>query len=322
MDPDEQMRPEEVDAGSDQRQVEAGKELARRQALRERAEQGEIADSEGRLPTADVWKGGRRAAGEAPPEQDRAALEYARRRITIDEEMLRRAGMVVPDERRSRIKEQYRHIKRPLLMNAAGKGSTIIEHGNLLMVTSCRPKEGKTFTAINLALSMASERDKSVLLVDADIVRPRVADFFGFERGPGLVEYLVEGNLKLADVLVATDLANLTILPAGYSHHLSTELLASRAMAQLADEISRRYPDRIVVMDAPPLLVASEAAVLATLAGQILMVVEAGRTRQAQVKEALSLLAEDKVVGFVLNKHRKSFGADNYYYYTYYYSKD
>lgn len=241
-----------------------------------------------------------------------------RRSIAIDPEQLRQAGMLIPDSKRSRIKEEYRHIKRPLLMNALGKGATIVEHSNLIMVTSARQGEGKTFNAINLALSIASERDRTVLLVDADVVKPTVSRFFGIDSGPGLVDFLVEDNLDLSEVLVETNVPSLTILPAGNTHHLSTELLASGSMRQLAEEMSKRYSDRIIIFDSPPLLATTEASVLAHLMGQVVMVVESDRTRQAQVKEALALLKPEMIVGFVLNKSRSSFGSDYYYYGSYY----
>lgn len=242
------------------------------------------------------------------------APKRTQRSVVLDLERIRTLGLLVPDARRSRIKEEYRHIKRPLLMNAAGKGATIAEHTNLIMVTSARPGEGKTFTACNLALSIAAERDRTVLLVDADVIKPSVARMLGFETEQGLVDLLIDEQLELADVLIDTNVPSLTILPAGSTHHLSTELLASDNMRKLAIEMSRRYADRIIVFDAPPLLVTTEASVLASLAGQIVMVVEAGRTHQSQVQEALALLSPNQIIGFVLNKKRGILGADYYGY--------
>jgi len=245
------------------------------------------------------------------------------RSVVLDFERLRAMGMLVPDARRSQIKEEYRHIKRPLLMNAAGKGATLAEHANLIMVTSARPGEGKTFTACNLALSIAAERDRTVLLVDADVIKPAVAKTFGFEAGQGLVDMLIDERLDLADVLVDTNVPSLSVLPAGSTHHLSTELLASGNMAKLAAEMSGRYSDRIVIIDSPPLLVTTEASVLATLAGQIVMVVQASHTLQSQVQEALALLNPNQIVGFVLNKAQRVLGADYYGYgYGYHYGSN
>ncbi len=232
--------------------------------------------------------------------------EDARPLLKLDEERLRQAGMVVPDSTRSKIKEEYRHIKRPLLMNAAGKGTSVLKHANLIMVTSSHPGEGKTFTAANLALSIAAERDKTVLLVDADVVRPSLGNLLGFSAEKGLVDHLIDPTLDVGDLLIKTELPTLTILPAGTPHHLSTELLASTAMQQLTNELSSRYSDRIVIFDSPPLLPTTESCVLAHLMGQIVIVVEAERTTRADVRESLERLGAlpETAVGFVLNKTR------------------
>lgn len=248
-----------------------------------------------------------------------AMVRRTKRSVTLDLQRIRDAGMVVPDGNRSRIKEEYRHIKRPLLLNAAGKGAAVRNNQNVMMVSSSQPGEGKTFTSINLALSIAAERDRTVLLVDADVLKPTVSRFFGVDNGPGLVDFLVDGQLDLSEVLVETNVPSLVLLPAGNSHHLSTELLGSTAMRDLMTEMSNRYSDRVIIMDSPPLLATTEAAVLAHLVGQIIMVVEAERTRQSLVKEALSLLDPDMAVGFVLNKSRQATRGDYYgpYYYSY-----
>ena len=234
--------------------------------------------------------------------------------VTLDFEQIRAAGLLTPDTPRSRLKEEYRHIKRPLLINADGRGAMTVEHPNLVMVTSARAGEGKTFTACNLALSIASERNRTVLLVDADVIKPAVARTLGFEAELGLVDYLADDRLELADVLVDANVPSLTILPAGSQYHLSTELLAGERMRQLAAEMSARYPDRIVIFDSPPLLMTTEASILASLMGQVLVVVEAERTPQAQVKEALALLHPGRIVGLVLNKSRAFLSADSYGY--------
>jgi len=246
-------------------------------------------------------------------------IKRTRRSVTLDLQRIRDAGMVVPDGNRSRIKEEYRHIKRPLLLNASGKGAAVRENPNVIMVTSSQPGEGKTFTSINLALSIAAERDRTVLLVDADVLKPTVSKFFGVESGQGLVDFLIDDTLDLADVLIETSVPSLTLLPAGNGHHLSTELLGSESMQALVREMSTRYSDRIIIMDSPPLLATTEARVLAGLVGQLVMVVESERTRQSMVKEALALLDPDMTVGFILNKSRGTLGNDYYgpYYYAY-----
>lgn len=236
--------------------------------------------------------------------------------LALDLKRLQDLGMVVPDTERSQIKEEFRHIKRPLLMNSAGKGTSILKHSNLIMVTSAHPGEGKTFTAANLALSIAAERDKTVLLVDCDVVRPALGNLLGYASQKGLVDYLVDQSVDLGDLMLKTDLPTLSVLPAGNPHHLSTELLASDAMQALTNELSTRYSDRVVIFDSPPLLATTESCVLAHLMGQIVIVVEAERTTRADVREALERLGSlpETAVGFVLNKTRHEREAGYYGY--------
>lgn len=232
------------------------------------------------------------------------------RSVMLDMERIRSAGLLVVDPQRSRIKEEYRHIKRSLLINSDGKGANAAKPLNLIVVTSARPGEGKTFTACNLALSIATERNRRVLLVDADVLRPSVAKTLGFDADLGLVDFLIDDQLELAEVLISTNIPSLTILPAGSKHHLSAELLASDNMRRLTGELSQRYQDRIVIFDAPPLLATTEAGILTNLMGQVVIVVEAGKTSQSSVKEALTLLNPNQIIGFLLNKTRDTFASD------------
>jgi len=171
-----------------------------------------------------------------------------------------------------------------------------------VLVTSAVPEEGKTYCAINLAISIALEMDRTVLLVDADVVRPSVSPALGLEPGKGLMDVLLDRRINLAEVLWKTDIGKLTLLPAGTAHKHSTEVLASDAMRGLLHEIAERYHDRIIIFDSPPLLAASEASVLATQVGQIVMVVEAGKTTDSAVKDALGRIDSSKVTGLLLNK--------------------
>jgi receptor protein-tyrosine kinase len=229
---------------------------------------------------------------------------------------LHRMGVVSPDAEKSQIAEEFRIIKRPLIANAFGQGTARVRNGNMIMVTSSLPGEGKTFCAINLAISMAMEMDRTVLLVDADVAKPRTPEYLGIHADRGLLDVLQDKHLKLSDVLIKTDIAKLTILPAGRTYKRATELLASEAMNRLVEDIGNRYPDRIIVFDSPPILATSEASVLATHMGQIVMVVEAERTSQEAVREALSHIQSCEVVSMLLNKATPTPGAD--YYYGYY----
>lgn len=230
---------------------------------------------------------------------------------------LHRMGGVSPDAEKSQIAEEFRIIKRPLIANAFGAaGAPRVKNGNLIMVTSSLPGEGKSFCTINLAISMAMEMDRTVLLVDADVAKPRVPEYLGIHADRGLLDVLQDKSLKLSDVLIKTDIAKLTVLPAGRTYRRATELLASAAMTDLVEDIGNRYPDRIILFDSPPILATSESSVLATHMGQIVMVVEAERTSQDAVKEALSHIQSCEVIGMLLNKSTPTPGAD--YYYGYY----
>ncbi len=241
--------------------------------------------------------------------------EKTRNFLSINWPTMQEKGMLTPEMARSQMAEEYRIIKRPLLMNAFPDGDNGIEHANLILVTSSVPGEGKTFTAANLALSIAMEREKWVLLVDADVAKPSVSKLLGIKPQAGLIDMLIGSGLRMSDMLIKTDIPNFSILPAGALHQHSTELLASDAMKRLAKELSERYTDRIVIFDSPPLLAATQAPVLANLVGQVVLVVEADVTPQYIVQESISKLENCKVLGCVLNKVKKGFGFSYYSYY-------
>lgn len=235
----------------------------------------------------------------------------------LDLAQLRAAGMLTPDNSRSLIAEEYRAIKRPLLKNAFKASATDVLHPNLIMVTSSIPGEGKSFTSINLAMSIAMELDHTVLLVEADVAKPAIARYLGLpEDVKGLVDFLADDVTSLDEVLLPTNVPKLTLLRSGRFHQQATELLASQNMSRLIRELAERYSDRVIIFDAPPMLVSSEAAVLSSLVGQIVMVVEYGKTPQRTVKDALHLIGHDKIVGVVLNKSHG--GSSQGYGYGYY----
>jgi protein-tyrosine kinase len=239
--------------------------------------------------------------------------------IKLDLDRLKEAGLVDPrSNKTNRTTEEFRRIKRPLLAHVRGEGATMIDNANMIMVTSALPGEGKTFTAINLALSIAMEMDRTVLLVDADVAKPDVTARLGVEAEKGLIDVLLDDGLTLPDLLLRTDIPKLTLLPSGGRHVHSTELLASERMRQLVLELSTRYADRIVIFDSPPLLLTNEARVLASLMGQIVLVTEESRTPQHAVKEAVDLLDKNEIVGIVMNKGGKRADGEGYRGYGYY----
>lgn len=237
--------------------------------------------------------------------------------VHIDLVALAGAGFVTRHAPRAAITDQFRVIKRPLLDNASGRGAATVPRGNLIMVTSALPGEGKSFTAINLAMSMAMELDHTVMLVDADVARPSVMNTLGLQPAPGLLDLLLDPNIALSDVLLRTNIDNLTLLPTGLPHPRATELLASDAMVALLAEMGQRYSDRIIIFDSPPLLLTTEAPVLASQMGQIVMVVQAEKTLQSQVQQALASIEACPIRLLVLNQARSRGKASYGYGYGY-----
>ena len=229
-------------------------------------------------------------------------------RLEVHEQIMLRPwaanhGMDLGSTEDRSIVECYRHIKRPLIMNIEGDGRLQVPHANRLMVTSALPNEGKTFTALNLAIMFSAERTKRVIFIDTDLVRSGLPDVVEVEHERGLVDYLENEDCTIEEVILGTDYGNLLVIPAGRSHTYSTEMLASRRMRSLfgvlEDLISE---DVVIVLDSPPLLAASDAATLARFVGQVVVVVEASNTTRNDLREALSMIDQSKVAGFILNK--------------------
>ena len=222
--------------------------------------------------------------------------------LRIDLARLSAAGFITPDMPQSRVAAEFRVIKRTLLANAAPDRSPPIARGNLIMVTSSVPGEGKTFAAVNLALSIAMELDHKVLLVDADVARPSIPDLLGVPAAPGLLDKLVHPELDVHELTSRTNVDKLEFMTSGRPHPHATEMLSSDAMSAFVQELGSRYPERIVVFDSPPLLPTTEAAVLARHVGQVLFVVAAGSTGVGDVKRALPMIEDCPVRLMMLNK--------------------
>lgn len=257
------------------------------------------------------------AAPVSAPAPDDAPTRRSRT-VELRLDHLGQQGYLVPGRERSQLEEEFRIIKRPLLKNARGEGAAPVARGNLIMVTSALPGEGKTYTALNLAISLAMELDHTVLLVDADVVRPAILERLGLPPAKGLLDLLTTPELDMSEVLLKTNIPKLTVLPAGFGANSvnTTELLASAAMEQLLDELATTYSDRIVIFDAPPLLPSTESRVLATHLGQIVVVVEADHTPRASVQQAFATLEPCPVVLSVLNKSRAKKTNTAYGYYA------
>jgi receptor protein-tyrosine kinase len=253
------------------------------------------------------------ASRQASAKPERSAARS--KRTIIDLERLSDAGFVTPADATSQLASEYRLIKRPLLDNVAGRSAAPVAKANMIMVTSAVPGEGKTFTSINLAMSIALELDHTVLLVDADVTRPNVMASLGLPEANGLMDVLIDAKRDLSEVLLRTNVEKLTLLPAGSGDARATELLASESMVNLVNDIANRYRDRIVIFDAPPLLATTESRVLAKHMGQVVVVVEADRTPHGTLSDALDALKSCPVVATVLNKaSRSDVGAYGYGY--------
>ena len=232
--------------------------------------------------------------------------------VTIDLERLSAIGYVSPHAPSSRRAEEFRMIKRPLLNNVRGNSAPPVLSANRIMVTSSLPREGKTFVSINLALSMALERDTTVLLIDADATRPMVLERLALPPAKGLLDVLSDPSLDVQTFVHRTNVERLSILPAGTLNEQATEMLASKRMSSLVDKLVARDPNRILVFDAPPLLGSTESRVLAAHMGQVVLVIEADRTPQGHVSDALVTLDNCPVVMTLLNKSSTS-EAGSYY---------
>jgi exopolysaccharide/PEP-CTERM locus tyrosine autokinase len=244
------------------------------------------------------------------------------RKASIQPMVNRRTARLVPgatplpkDE--SQLAAEFRRIKRPLLAVAFGQGAVQVEHGNLIAVTSSLPGEGKTFTSVHLSRSMALERNHTVLLIDTDVAKRNASRMYGLEDAPGLIDVLLEQRLDLYQTAVQTDLPSLLLVPVGKHHPHATELLASQRMHDLVTALAKENTEQIHIFDTAPLMASSEPQVVTTLVGQIVLVVEADRTPQHIVKEAVATLDSSKAINLVLNKGQFTFGGDYSYGYGY-----
>lgn len=251
---------------------------------------------------------------EAPPQVERPKAEKAQvspaaaphrplaasRFGKVDREALRAAGYILPDASVTGLAEEFRIIKRQLLLGVSGE-HIAEDKRRTILVCSSQPNEGKTFSAVNLALSLATEKDFEVLLVDGDFDNPEVLSTLGLEEGPGLIDAIADPAADVESCVIRTDIEGLAVLPAGSRSNNVTELLASSRTRQVLADLTRRHPRRIVLFDSPPALMASPATVLATHVGQVMMVVRADVTTEADLREAVGLLSGCDAVSLMLN---------------------
>jgi protein-tyrosine kinase len=240
--------------------------------------------------------------------------------LVLDRGRLASYGITMPSSARSRTVEEFRLVKRNL-MTQLSQSNLITDQrsGRLIMVTSARPGEGKTFISLNLALAFASERDVKALLVDVDTQHSSLQAILGISGEYGIVDVL-SGNCELSEVLVQTNVPNLMILPSGRGGPHVPELFSSNRMAILMAEMTRRFADRYIIIDTPPCMASSDAAALAPLVGQIVFIVEAHHTQQVEIEASLSLLSACPRISLLLNKSdtlaSEHFGSYEYYYHS------
>jgi receptor protein-tyrosine kinase len=238
-------------------------------------------------------------------------------RVSVDATALARAGMLDWSRTRSRTSEEFRLIQRQIIRSAFGPGAEP-GYSNLLLVTSARPGEGKSFMATNLAGSIARQGDHYVLLVDADAKHDSICSSFGLAESRGLLDLAAEPELDPAPMIARTPTTRLSILPVGRPRERSADLFATQAMTRLIQSLGRRYADRLLILDASPCLSTSDSSLLSQVVGQILFVVEADRTQRNEVEASLDLIQACPNITLVLNKQqvsaRYTFGAYSSYY--------
>jgi receptor protein-tyrosine kinase len=255
-----------------------------------------------RTPIAPSATGGPRPVEPPPVAESTPAPAKTSRSVVLDTARLALAGTVDWTADRTPVMEELRLIKRRLLRRAFDEANGPDSISHLVMITSAKPREGKTFTSTNIAISISLEEDYNVLLVDADVRRQALRQNLGLEANQGFVDLLLNPGLDMADVLLRTNIPRLSILPAGMMSDRAPELLASSRMRDLIDDMAQRYRDRIIIFDTAPCLVSSDAATLAAHVGQIVFVVEAEQTQQHEIVAALNLISACPDISLVLNK--------------------
>lgn len=243
----------------------------------------------------------RAPASEEVPRARIRILQSSVPAVSIDRAMLAEKGLLVPGAPIGALVEEFRQVKRQLLQTARLVKKVDGDRSRTVLVCSARPNDGKTYCAINLAIAMAAERDVEVLLVDADFAKPDVMKRLGLKDGPGLLDALADPNMDVEACVVATDIPQLSLLPAGTKSNNDTELVASRRTGEVVAALLAADPKRLLIFDSPPALAATPASVLANHAGQVMLVVRADRTSEGDLREAVALLEGCEHIQLVLN---------------------
>ena len=269
--------------------------------------------NQARAAASKVASAGSAAVAPAPPTAPmNRSLEPARvaKRITVDRLALRASGYLAEDDKDKAFADHFRRIKRPLVDKALSNAAA--SELRTIMITSALPNDGKTFTSINLALSMSLERDVSVLLVDCDVAKRHATEIMGLKGEIGLLDALGDESLDIESLVVSTNQAGFSILPAGRRVDDSVEFLSSNRMRQLIAELCLHNPRRILLLDSPPLLITHESRALLKVAGQVVLVMRAGHTPRHAAQDAVALIGAQQAGGIVLN-HVVGGGGEGYY---------
>ncbi len=229
-------------------------------------------------------------------------VQFTGQHHPIDRALLREQGMIEPEGGVTGLLEEFRIVKRQLLLHAkdlarGGMGPS----AQRILICSPLPGEGKTYTSVNLALAIAAEKESEVVLVDADFAKPSVLSTLGLPGCKGLMDALTDPTLDVADCVIGTDIAGLWVLPAGSMTNSDTEYLATERTRDVLDRLVQGAPNRIVIFDSPPALAASPAAELAKYAGQAVVVARCDRTGQGALEDAISLLSACPNILLLLN---------------------
>jgi protein-tyrosine kinase len=267
------------------------------------------------VQTAEAPRGAANAPSATVPRKfdPNALAGLAGRIVQLDENALRQAHVLPPKDEARRVAGEYRAIKRTLIRAAFDEGEDSTPSRQIVALSSALPGDGKTYTSINLALSLARERDYQVVLVDADVAKPHVSALLGIEQDRGLLDFLESPEVALRDVLMATSVPKLWLVSAGRQSEHSTELLASDRMRVFAEELVGLFPNALIVLDAPPLLLTSEARALVAVAGQVVLVVKCAETPRQAVMDAIEATQAPERIKLLFNQANTS-GFSNYYY--------
>ncbi|MDY0188418.1 MAG: P-loop NTPase [Syntrophus sp. (in: bacteria)] len=259
--------------------------------LAERSESSQELVDDIHLPTLKIWEG-----DVVPEKVDRISPSYNQSRsVSLDPEVMERNRCVAIFPNREEV-EAYRILRTQILNRTRESG------GNLIMITSALPGEGKTLTAINLALTFAREFRQTALLVDCDLKKQSIHEMMGFQSDKGLVDHLI-GDCPVEELFVWPGVEKLTLISGGGTINESSEIMGSPRMKDLIVEMKRRYPERYIFFDVPPILVGADALTFALLVDFIVMVVQADKTPLGEVNKAAQLIPKEKLLGLVLNRY-------------------